>query len=203
MAEQMIISISREYGSCGHEVAELVAKKLGIALYDRNLLDAVAEEKDMSADKLRKFDEKPRNLFMTRSVNGHSNAMEDVVAQMQFEYLQKKAEEGESFVVVGRCAETMLKYHPALVSIFVLSDWDAKVERIMRIYELTREEAESFIFRSDRKRKDYHNYYCKIKWGDSRNYDVCVNSSRLGEEETVLMLKEYIDKRIAHRAKKS
>ena len=92
MAEQMIISISREYGSCGHEIAELVAKELGIALYDRNLLDAVADEMDMSADKLRKFDEKPRNIFMTRSVNGHSNAMEDVV--MHFGDLKKESGRG-------------------------------------------------------------------------------------------------------------
>ena len=168
MAEQMIISISREYGSCGHEIAELVAKELGIALYDRNLLDAVADEMDMSADKLRKFDEKPRNIFMTRSVNGHSNAMEDVVVQMQFEYLQKKAAEGESFVVVGRCGETALKEYKNLIRVFVMGDKQCKIDHIMKKFRLSEDEAETKMNRHDVRRKAYHNRYSDSKWGDSR-----------------------------------
>ena len=121
--------------------------------------------------------------------------MEENIANIQFNYLKKKAEEGESFVVVGRCAETVLKEYPALVSIFVLSDWDAKVKRVMRIYGLSEREAESYITRKDRKRREYHNYYCDIKWGDSRNYDISINSSKLGEEETAKMLAEYVKKR--------
>ena len=192
MAEQMIISISREYGSCGHEVAELVAKKLGIALYDRNLLDAVAEEKDMSADKLRKFDEKPRNLFMTRSVNGHSNAMEDVVAEMQFEYLQKKAAEGESFVAVGRCAETALKEYENLVKVFVMGDRKTKIDHIMKKFNLSEAEAETKMNRHDTKRKAYHNRYSESKWGDSRGYDLCVSTSKLGVCNTAKIIIDYV-----------
>lgn len=192
MAEQMIISISREYGSCGHEVAELVAKELGIALYDRNLLDAVAEEKDMSADKLRKFDEKPRNLFMTRSVNGHSNAMEDVVAEMQFEYLQKKAAEGESFVVVGRCGETALKEYENLVKVFVMGDKQTKIDHIMKKFNLSETEAETKMTRHDTKRKAYHNRYSDSKWGDSRGYDLCVSTSKLGVRNTAKVIVDYV-----------
>ena len=203
MAEQIIISVSREFGSGGHEIAEKLAESFGIKLYDKNILQNIAQAKNVDVENYEKYDEVPRKIVFSRTVKGLSNSMEENIAQMQFRYLEDKANAGESFVVVGRCAETMLKYHPALVSIFVLSDWEAKVERVMRIYELSKEEAESFIYRNDRKRKEYHNYYCKIKWGDSRNYDISVNSSRLGEEETVLMLKDYIDKRIAHRAKKS
>ncbi len=203
MAEQIIISVSREFGSGGHEIAEKLAESFGIKLYDKNILQNIAQAKNVDVENYEKYDEVPRKIVFSRTVKGLSNSMEENIAQMQFRYLEDKANAGESFVVVGRCAETMLKYHPALVSVFVLSDWEAKVERVMRIYELSKEEAESFIYRNDRKRKEYHNYYCKIKWGDSRNYDISVNSSRLGEEETVLMLKDYIDKRIAHRAKKS
>ena len=114
---------------------------------------------------------------------------------MQFEYLKKAAADGESFVIVGRCAETILKNNPALISMFILGDWENKVERITRLYDMEREEAESFIYRQDKKRKNYHNYYCKGKWGDSRNYDISVNSSKLGEKETTQMLVEYIMKR--------
>ena len=192
MAEQMIISISREYGSCGHEIAELVAKELGIALYDRNLLDAVADEMDMSADKLRKFDEKPRNIFMTRSVNGHSNAMEDVVAQMQFEYLQKKAAEGESFVVVGRCGETALKEYKNLIKVFVMGDKQCKIDHIMKKFSLSEDEAETKMNRHDARRKAYHNRYSDNKWGDSRGYDLCVSSSKAGVQSTAKVIVDYI-----------
>lgn len=192
MAEQMIISISREYGSCGHEIAELVAKELGIALYDRNLLDAVADEMDMSADKLRKFDEKPRNIFMTRSVNGHSNAMEDVVAQMQFEYLQKKAAEGESFVVVGRCGETALKEYKNLIKVFVMGDKQCKIDHIMKKFSLSEDEAETKMNRHDARRKAYHNSYSDNKWGDSRGYDLCVSSSKAGVQSTAKVIVDYI-----------
>ena len=192
MAEQMIISISREYGSCGHEIAELVAKELGIALYDRNLLDAVADEMDMSADKLRKFDEKPRNIFMTRSVNGHSNAMEDVVAQMQFEYLQKKAAEGESFVVVGRCGETALKEYKNLIRVFVMGDKQCKIDHIMKKFRLSEDEAETKMNRHDVRRKAYHNRYSDSKWGDSRGYDLCVSTSKLGVCNTAKVIIDYV-----------
>lgn len=192
MEKQMIISISREYGSGGHEVAELVAKQLGIALYDRNLLDAVAEEKEMSADKLRRFDEKPRNLLMTRSVNGHSNAMEDVVANMQFEFLQKKAEEGESFVVVGRCAETALKAYTDMVKVFVMGEKEHKIEHIMKKFNLSEAEAQVKMNRHDMKRKAYHNRYSDGKWGDMAGYDLCINSSKLGVKDSAKVIMEYV-----------
>ena len=124
--------------------------------------------------------------------------MEENLANMQFEFIKKRAEKGESFVVVGRCAETILKNQPALVSIFVLGDWESKIDRVVRLYHLTREEAESFINRQDSKRKHYHNYYCKGKWGDSRNYDIAVNSSKLGEKLTADLLAEYILQRQQH-----
>ena len=193
--QQIIISVGREFGSGGHEIAEKLAKMFDIELYDKNILEHIAELKNVNVADYEKYDEVPRNLVFSRKVKGFSNSMEENIANIQFNYLKKKAEEGESFVVVGRCAETVLKQYPALVSIFVLSDWDAKVKRIMRIYGLSEKDAESYITRKDRKRREYHNYYCDIKWGDSRNYDISINSSKLGEEETAKMLAEYVKKR--------
>lgn len=193
MGKQIIISISREYGSCGHEIAKLVAKELGIHLYDRNLLDAVAKEKDISAEELRKYDEKPKNPFISRSVKGHSNSMEDILAEMQFEYLQKKAATGESFIIVGRCAETALKEYPDMVKIFVMGDKEHKLEHLMQKYNLSPAEAEAKMNRHDSKRKAYHNRYSDSKWGDSRGYDLCVNSSKFGIERTVQMILDCIE----------
>lgn len=195
MEKQLIISIGREFGSGGHEIAEMLAKKFGIKLYDRNLLEDIAEEKKVDEKKLEKYDEKPRNMWITRTVCGYSNSMEENLANMQFEFLKNRAAKGESFVVVGRCAETILRQNPAMIPIFILGDWESKVSRVTRLYNLSAEEAETFINRKDSKRKHYHNYYCKGKWGDSRNYDISVNSSKLGEELTAEMLADYIMKR--------
>lgn len=195
MDKQLIISIGREFGSGGHEIAEMLAERFELNLYDKNLLEQIANDKNLNVKNLEKYDEKPRNMWMTRTVHGYSNSAEENLANMQFEYLKKAAADGESFIVVGRCAETILKNNPALISMFILGDWENKVERITRLYDMEKEEAESFIYRQDKKRKNYHNYYCKGKWGDSRNYDISVNSSKLGEEETTQMLVEYIMKR--------
>lgn len=195
MGKQLIISVGREFGSGGHEIAEMLAKKFDLKLYDKNLLQNIAQEKEVDAQNIEKYDEVPRNMLLSRTVKGYSNSMEENVAQMQFDYLKRKAEEGESFVVVGRCAEVILKDNPALISIFVVGDFDSKIERIMRVYDLSRSEAELVMARQNKKRKGYHNYYCKEKWGDSRNYDITVNSSRLGEAETAELLADYISKR--------
>ena len=195
MEKQLIISIGREFGSGGHEIADMLAKKFNLTLYDNNLLQTIADEKNVDGQALKKYDENPRNTWFSRNVRGYSNSMEENLANMQFDFLRKQAEKGDSFVVVGRCAETILKANSALISIFVLGDWEHKVERITKLYDMSAQEAEVFINRQDTKRKTYHNYYCKGKWGDSRNYDISVNSSKLGEEMTADILIDYIEKR--------
>ncbi len=198
MERQVIISISREYGSGGHEIAEMLAKDLGYALYDRNLLDHVAEEHGVAKEVIEKFEEKPRNPLLSRRVGQHSNSIAENIAEMQFKFLRDKAESGESFIVVGRCAETVLKKYPGLISIFVLGDRDEKIQHVMEKYDLGRQEAISKINRHDKKRKHYHNHYSDFKWGDSRGYDLCINSSRMGEEVTAEVLKKFIEERKQH-----
>ena len=196
MEKQVMISISREFGSGGRRIAEKVAEDLWLPLYDRNLLDAIAKEKDVDAEHLQKFDEKPRNPILSRSVSGHSNSMEENLVKMQFEYLQKKADSGESFVVLGRCAETALKGRDGLVSVFVLGDREKKLVHVKDKYQLSDTEATLKMVRHDKKRKLYHNRYSDFKWGDSRGYDLCINSSRLGIEKTAAMIENYIKERI-------
>lgn len=194
MAEQVIISISREYGSEGREIAKKVAEDMGLELYDRNMLEEIAKERNIEPEILAEIDEKPRNKLLSRRVKGHSNSMEDNVAQMQFEYLRKKADEGKSFVVLGRCSETVLKDRKELISIFIVGDKEKKLQHIMDKYQLSKEEAVIKSERHDRFRRRYHNHYSDFKWGDSRNYDICINSSRLGVEGTAKILEDYIKK---------
>lgn len=195
MNNQLIVSISREYASGGRIIAQELAKRLKISYYDRNLLDEIAAEKLGDVNKLRKFDEVPKRL-LTRRVRGMSSSPEENVAQIQFDYLLKKADSGEAFVVVGRCAEEVLSEYPGLVKIFVLADEDKKAERVCALRDVNVDEARGIMLRHDKKRKAYHNYYCDIKWGDSRGYDLCINSSRLGIEKTTDFLESYIRERM-------
>lgn len=196
MKKQIIVSISREFGSEGHLIAEKIARELGLAFYDRNLLDAIAEEKNMKVEHLEKYDEKPRNVILSRSVNGHSNSMVDHLVQLQFEFLQKKADSGESFVIVGRCAETALKNYDGLITIFVYGDKKEKIAHVMEKYQLSEKEAILKMARHDKKRKAYHNRYSDQKWGHAKSYDLCINSSKLGKEGTERVLEAYIRERM-------
>ena len=195
--KQVIISIGREFGSAGHEIAERIAKKFGLRLYDYHLLREIADEKKVNVAELEPYDEIPKKGFGSRTVRGYSNSPQENIAYMQFNHLKKKAAEGESFVVVGRCAEEALKEYKGLITFFILGDMDHKIERIAKLHNLSDKDAKEMIIEQDKKRKEYHNYFCEGKWGDSRNYEFSINSSKLGLDATVEMLEDYINRRIA------
>lgn len=193
MNSQLIISVGREFGSAGHEIAVELAKHYQIELLDHNLLDEIAAEKQIDAENLKSLDEKKKNKLVHRTVRGFSSSPEENISLLQFEYLRNKASKGDSFVVVGRCSESVLKEYDCMISIFVLGDREKKRERIMKRYGMNESMADRFMTEKDTKRKRYHNSYCEGKWGDSRNYDISINSSTLGVEKTVKILTEYID----------
>ena len=197
MTEQKIIAIGREFGSGGHEIAEKIAKDLGLKFYDRNMLDEIAAGMDIKVEVLDKYDEQPRNIFNSRRVRGYTNSMEEILAEIQFDFIRKKAAEGESFVIVGRCGDSILREMNELITIFVSGKKRSKTKRIMERYHLNETDAMTKMERHDRKRKKYHNRYSDGKWGDSRYYDVCINSSPLEIERTVAVLEYYINERIS------
>lgn len=192
MEKQLIISIGREYGSGGHAIAEILAKRFDIPLYDHNLLDEIAQEKNVEPEELKQYDEVPKKHLLSRTVKGYSNSPEESVANMQFDFIRKLAQEGKSFVVVGRCAERVLDDNKALISLFILGNEEAKIKRICQVRGMNEAQAKAAMYRHDKHRKAYHNYYCEGKWGDSRCYDLCVNSSKLGVEGTADVLENYI-----------
>ncbi len=194
---QVIISIGREFGSAGHEIAQKLSEHYNMQLYDRNLLKEIAAEKNVGSDALEEFDEKMKIKLFHRTVKGMSSSPQENVANLQFEFLKDRAASGESFIVVGRCSETILKDYPSLISIFITGDMGHKVARITKLYDMSAKEAEKFIEEQNLKRKYYHNSHCKTKWGDSRNYDLTLNSSKLGVEGSIKLLIDYIDARIA------
>lgn len=194
---QIIISVGREFGSGGRVIAEKLSERFNLPLYDRHLITEIAEKMGMTIEAVAKYNETPKNVFVSRRVNGYSNSIEDNIAEMQFNVMEEKAKSGESFVVVGRCSETKLKKYPGLISLFILGDMDKKIERVMDVYGLDEDDATRFILKKDKKRKRYHNYHCQGKWGDSRLYDFSINSSKLGIDETVDIIEGYIRARMA------
>ena len=151
----------------------------------------------MSASEVEKMDEAPKSRLTSRRVRGFSNSIEDNIAEMQFDFIRQKAESGESFVVVGRCSESKLRDFNCLVSLFIIGDMECKIKRVMQIYELNKEDAAEFITKKDKKRKRYHNYHVGMHWGDSRLYDLTINSSCLGIEKTTDFLENYIKTRMS------
>ena len=195
MNKQIIISIGREFGSGGHYIAEQLSERLGIPLLDKNLIQRVADEKGYSEEAIRQFDEKGTSILFARSINGYTSSASENIAQAQFEVLRRDAKEGMSFVVVGRCAEDILADQEALISIFIRSTTEAKKARIMEKYELSEDKALSLMKKMDRERKFYHNYYCHHKWGDSRGYDLTINSALLGLDGTVDLIEQIVKNR--------
>lgn len=192
MPEQLIVCVSREFGSGGHEIANILAQRFSLPVYEENMLQEISQRWGMDHGGLQRYDEHPKNKLMYRTVKGFSNAPGDIIAQMQFDYLREKAAAGASFVVVGRCAEEILKEYPGMVSIFVLADTGFKKVRTMARGDISEAEALALLEVRDRKRKLYHNQYSRRKWGHARSYHLCVNSAKLGIAGTADLLEGYI-----------
>ena len=196
MEKQIIISISREYGSGGHEIGRKLAEKLGLPFYDRNLLDEVAKNSGSDVSELSAYDEKPRHFFVSRSVRGYSNSPAENIAELQFALLKSKAADSDSFVAIGRCSDELFDEmrDVFVLKIFVSADWDEKVKRVIEKRSMDKKLAEKTILRHDKNRIAYHDHFCKHRWGDARSYDLSVNSSKLGIDGTVDMLCEYVNR---------
>jgi len=196
MNKQMIIALGGEYGAGAHIIAENLAKKYSLPVYDARILQYIADEKNIDVDKIQKFDEMMKNRLFSRSVSGFSSSPEETVAQMEFEFLKEKAANVDSFIVVNRCANSLLSGYAGLISIFVTSDAQHKVERVMDLYGVSEEKAKVMVFKNNKNRKSYHNYYCKEKWGDSRYYELTINAGKIGLDAATEIVDNYISKRI-------
>ena len=204
MPKQLVISISREYGSGGHEIAEKLAGLLELKLYDRNLLDEVVKSNNFKENRLEKYDEVPKRFFVSKTVKGFSNSPQEIVAQMQFDYMKEKVQNKESFIIVGRCSEEKLREAVdddcIFIPIFIRADISKRIVRIMRLYNLNSTKAKEKIKRHDRNRKAYRNYFCSTRWGAASNYDITINSAKIGIEKTVKIIADYITERISETA---
>ena len=201
MDERTVITIGREFGSGGHEIGMKLAEKLGIKCYDKELLQVAAKESGLCEELFASQDEKPTNSFLYSLVMdtyslGYSNSYVDMpinhkVFLAQFDAIKKLAAK-ESCVIVGRCADYALEDDPFAVSVWIKASLDERIKRIKKLYELNDSKAADLIQKTDKKRASYYNYYTNKKWGAAKSYDLCVDSGKLGIENSVKTIIEAI-----------
>lgn len=198
MDKQVIITVGRESGSGGLEIARKLGEELGIVVYDKNIFEGLGEHFDIDATELEQYDEKPRK-GISRKVRGYSTSPEEQLVDMQREFLKAKADEGQSFIILGRCGiKALLDYPCTLIRIFVEADTKFKVARIMEQAGFSTEiQALSFMKWSDTRRKTYHDQFCSVKWGDRNSYDIVIKSNKLGLDGSAKWLAEYVRMRLA------
>ena len=191
--KQIIISVGREFGSGGHIVAQKLAEHYDIPIFNKELLEEMARKEGYSEKALEKYDEKPVNFgFMPLPYAGGNIPIEQEIAMKQFEFIKNKADAGESFVIVGRCADYVLKDNPNVVSVFVHADEKFCLDRAMERNSMTEKEMKKYIEKTDKFRGDFYRYHTGHEWADARNYDLCLNSGKLGFQKCVEEIKAYI-----------
>ncbi len=198
-----IITIGREFGSAGREIGYVVAKELGIKLYDKEMLDRAAKESGICQELFESHDEKPTNSFLyslvmdTYSMGYSAGSYTDMpinhkVFLAQFDAIKQIANEGPC-ILVGRCADYALEDYENVLSVFIHADLEARIRRIARIYDLTDAKAKEMIIKTDKKRASYYNYYTNKKWGDVDSYQMSLDSSVLGINGTAEALLKLVE----------
>lgn len=193
----MIISIGRQHGSGGREIARLLARELGIKCYDKEIVDEAAKHSDFSRDLINAYDEKRMSAFMLHAGGYGLNEnfrLNMQVVSAQFDAIREIASKGDC-IFVGRCADYILRDRRDLVSVFILGDMDERLKCLERRQGLDEAAARKKIKEVDKDRSSFYKYYSDQVWGDAQNYDLCINSSRLGVEGTVKVIMDYIKTR--------
>ncbi|MBE6992477.1 MAG: cytidylate kinase-like family protein [Ruminococcaceae bacterium] len=188
----MIITIGRQYGSGGKEIGEKLAQKLGFAFYDNELLTIAAQKSGLSQSALSEFDETPTSSFIYNMyVNSMSGIdvvpMNQQLAFAQFDAIKEVAKAGDC-VIVGRCADYVLRERKDCIHIFIHSDMEHRKKRIVENYNIPEQLSEKTALKQDKKRAAYYNYYSHKKWGEAASYDFTIDSSMLGIDGSVEVL---------------
>ena len=203
--DKMVITIGRQFGSGGRAIGELLAEKLGVKFYDKELISLAAKESGMNPEVFDSVDEKAANSLLYSLSMGLYNfgsgfsAMGDLPVNDQLYLLQhkiiKEITEKESCVIVGRCADYILRERDDLVNIFVYADMEYRKRESVKRHGIDEDRAEHIITKTDKSRANYYSFYSGQKWGMAENYDLCINSSKLSEEDIVDLIIDYINKR--------
>ena len=199
MSEKIIITIARQYGSGGREIGERVAKILGLPLYDKELIKDAASKGSLNEDVLKEADESAANsLLYTLAMGsnvigatmhfGYKMPLNDKLFILQSEVIKEYAHKG-SCVIIGRCADYVLRDEKNTLKIFIYGDLDHRKARVAERHpEIKTSQIVDVINKTDKRRASYYNFYTGNKWGKYDNYDMAINSSTIGIEGTAQVI---------------
>ncbi len=202
MYKNTVITIGRQYGSGGREIGKKLSKILGIGYYDDELISLAAKNSGMSSTALSDVDEKATNsllytLAMGGSLFGGNAALayempiNDKLYIAQSEVIKDLAQK-ESCVIIGRCADYVLKDDPGAINLFIYADLDKRAERVANRRDISEAKAKDIIIKTDKQRANYYNYYTSRKWGRIENYNLCIDSGRLGCDKAAEAIAAYV-----------
>ena len=201
--EKIIINIGRQFASGGRYISKKLCEEFGCKYFDKEILDLAAKESGFSPDVFKKSDEKKsfvHTLFhlhapMLSDDNFYNNKFsEESLFKFQCDAIQKAASQGNC-LFIGRCADYVLRDEPNTVSIFLAADMKDRISRTMERYNMDAESARKTISKKDNTRASYYNYYTGKKWGAAESYDLCINTSIFGLDETAEFIADFIRKR--------
>ena len=190
-----IITISREFGSGGRFIGEEVAKKLGIAYYDKNIIGQIAEKSGLSPEYIQENAElSPKKglfayAFSGRDITGKS--VEDMVYEAQRKVILDLAGK-EPCVIIGRNADFILKDRDDVLNVFIHGDMPEKIKRITGLYNVKEKEVVKMMADTDKRRRTNYNFYTDQNWGKASNYTLCLNSSQLGYDRCEMIIMECV-----------
>ena len=193
-----IITISREFGTGARLIGREVAALLGYGYYDRALIEMAAEKSGLSEEFIERTEEKASNSFLynlataaylaSDPINEYSVPVNDRAFLVQSEVIRDIARSGNG-VIVGRCADYVLRDHPSLLRVFIYADKADRVNRIVNEYGQDPKNAESVLTKIDKGRANYHKFYTGTNWRSLDNYDLCINTSTVGIQGAVMAIK--------------
>lgn len=204
MANNLVITISRQYGSNGRHIGMALAKELGIAFYDKELIKLAAAENGISEKMFEEADEMPSNSFLyslsmgSRNFGTGFNYMDclsnDKLFLMQSKVIRELAQKS-SCVIVGRCADYILRDHENCVNLFLHASPEYRIAHVMEELDIGEDAAKEMIRKIGKKRASYYNYYSDVEWGDASSYHMALDVSDLSEYAAVRVLREYLTAR--------
>ncbi len=193
-----IFTVGRQYGSGGRYVARLLAEKLNIPFYDKELLAEASKDSGICPEVLEEYDEKNTRNLLFSLINGSQLRAEAGAMYMdmplnhriflaQFDTIRRIADEGPC-VIVGRCADYVLRDHENVINVFIKASMEDRINRIVKYYGADPLKAEDILKKADKQRSAYYNYYATGIWGDINNYHLCVDTGILGIEGAVELI---------------
>lgn len=201
MAKDTIITIGRQCGSGGREVGIALSKDLEIPYYDKELLKRAAKESGLCEEVFEKFDEKPTSSLLYSivmdpyslgiSANGIDMPINHKVFLAAFDTIKKVADEGPC-VMIGRCADYALSDYKNVVNFFLFAPLEERIKRVSERMGITPEKAKDYIQKTEKQRASYYNYYTTKKWGATNSYNFCLDTSILGIDGTVELIKNIV-----------